>query len=130
MTFGRVVLGVVAIVVTLVVFTPASAHTRGALHLELEKSAPAADSTVTPPREIRLWFSEAAQANATGITLLRSGDEPLPLGDLVASEDRMIFHSPVPDTLANGIYTVSWRTMSADGHVVRGDYKFTVRAAH
>ena len=44
------------------------------------------------------------------------------------ADDASIFAAPVERTLPDGDYTVSWRTMAADGHVVRGDFGFTVRA--
>jgi methionine-rich copper-binding protein CopC len=37
--------------------------------------------------------------------------------------------APVTGTLAPGAYSVDWRTMAADGHVVRGTIRFTVRRA-
>ena len=40
-------------------------------------------------------------------------------------------HSPavfsVPETLAAGVYTVSWRAMGDDGHATSGKYSFTLR---
>jgi methionine-rich copper-binding protein CopC len=35
------------------------------------------------------------------------------------------FSVPLP-ALAAGVYTVSWRTMSQDGHVMPGAVRFTV----
>lgn len=99
------------------------------LHLQLNRSFPAADTTLASPSELRLWFSQAPQAQATQARLIRDGE---PVGALGALEqdpaDEKVFAAPVSGTLPDGSYTVSWRTMAADGHVVRGDFAFTVRA--
>lgn len=100
------------------------------VHLQLDRSHPAADTTLVSPAEIRLWFSQVPQASATTVRLLR-GDEPVAaLGDLRQDpDDGKIFAAPVRGTLPAGQYLVSWRTMAADGHVVRGDFTFDVEAS-
>jgi methionine-rich copper-binding protein CopC len=100
-----------------------------ALHLRLERSAPAADSAVTSPSEIRLWFSQSTQEGATSIRLLDSAGEPVPTGRVEGSEDDTVHAAPVEHELESGRYTVAWRTMAQDGHVIRGDFEFTVRSA-
>lgn len=98
------------------------------LHLRLERSEPAADSVVTPPSEIRLFFSQSTQEGATSIRLLDSAGEPVPTGRPQASDDHTVHYVAVEHELESGRYTVAWRTMAQDGHVVRGDFDFTVRA--
>lgn len=98
-------------------------------HLHLERSAPAADSVVAPPSEIRLWFSEATDATATSIRVTDAGGRLAATGKLEPSEDGKVVRVGVEGTLTDGPYTVSWRTIGDDGHVVRGDFAFTVRAA-
>jgi methionine-rich copper-binding protein CopC len=98
-------------------------------HLQLDRSYPAADTTLTSPAEIRLWFSQVPQASATSLRLIHDGAPVEGVGDLKPDpEDASVFAGPVVGTLADGDYTVSWRTMAADGHVVRGDFSFTVKA--
>ena len=99
-------------------------------HLALSKSAPAADAVVEAPDAIRLWFTQVPQEGATSVRLLDGAGEPVALGEPVAdASDGRAFTAPVPGALAPGTYTVAWRTMAADGHVIRGDFAFTVRAA-
>jgi len=100
-----------------------------ALHLRLERSAPAADSVVSAPSEIRLWFSQSTQEDATSIRLLDQAGEPVPTGKPRASNDHTVHHVSLDDGLESGRYTVAWRTMAQDGHVIRGDFEFTVRSA-
>jgi len=100
-----------------------------AFHLQLDRSYPAADTTLPSPTEIRLWFSQVPQATATSLRLIRNGEPVAAVGDLQAdASDGKVFAAPLRDTLPAGSYTVSWRTMAADGHVVRGDFDFTVTA--
>ncbi len=95
-------------------------------HLQLDRSAPAADSTVSTPAEIRLWFSQATQEDATSIRLVDGDGELVELGEVTPAEGRTVHSASVPGALAPGSYTVAWRTMAADGHVVRGDFSFAV----
>jgi methionine-rich copper-binding protein CopC len=108
---------------------PASTADDLAAHLQLDRSAPEADTTVESPAEIRLWFSHVPQASATSMRLIRNGAPVEGVGALQPDEgDESVFAAPVEGPLEDGAYTVSWRTMAADGHVVRGDFSFTVRA--
>ena len=95
-------------------------------HLRLERSAPATDTTVSTPAEIRLWFSQATQEDATSIRLVDGDGELVELGDVTPAEGRTVHFASVSGPLAAGSYTVAWRTMAADGHVVRGDFSFAV----
>lgn len=99
------------------------------LHLELVRSAPADGAVLTaPPSEIRLWFSEGPQAAGTSIHLLRADSTQVKLSDARPDTlDSKILTSAVLDELPAGPYTVAWRAMSADGHVVRGRFQFAVR---
>ena len=99
-----------------------------ALHLRLERSAPAADSVVSDLLEIRLWFSQSTQEDATSIRLLDAAGEPVPTGETQASDDQTVHHATLEEGLEAGRYTVAWRTMAQDGHVIRGDFEFMVSA--
>ena len=47
----------------------------------------------------------------------------------LAAADKAPVVVPFSQVPAAGKHTVAWRTMSADGHVVRGTFVFTVRSA-
>lgn len=96
-------------------------------HLRLVSSAPAADSTVASPSEVRLTFSEAPQEGATRLRLLDAAEELVEVGALTAGDEGTVFRAPVAATLADGAYSIAWRTMAADGHVVSGDVAFRVK---
>ena len=47
----------------------------------------------------------------------------------IVGEDAKHLTAPVAATLAPGGYTVEWRTLARDGHVVNGEFGFTIAAA-
>ena len=96
-------------------------------HFELIKSSPEADATVPTPSEVRLWFTQVPQAATTTIRVIPADGEPLHTGEVVQDpEDGAIFSVAFHHTPEPGPYTVSWRAMGTDGHVVKGDFTFTV----
>lgn len=99
-----------------------------ARHLRLERSAPADSAVVDSASAIRLWFSQATALNVTRVVVRAAG------GDTVATRPLTQDRAPGSPVVAElrsplraGIYSVDWRTMSADGHTVRGSIRFTVR---
>ena len=98
-------------------------------HFALSRSAPEAGATVESPTEIRLWFTEAPAEGTTQIRLVEAEDAGVHVMDVAPDpEDDRSFFIQLHGELAPGSYTVSWRGMGADGHVVRDTYEFTVAA--
>jgi methionine-rich copper-binding protein CopC len=101
-----------------------------AMHLRLVKSAPQAGEVVsTLPSEIRLWFSQKPEVSLTTVQLLREDSTAVALGKLVRTEDTLSVKVPLTGALLPGTYIVSWRSVSKDGHAVRGSYRFNMAAA-
>lgn len=99
-------------------------------HLALVKSAPAADERVQTVAEVRLWFNQVPQDKATSIRVLDAAGTAVALGDVTPdASDAKVQVAKVPASLPAGTYTVAWRTMSPDGHVVRDQFGFTVAPA-
>ena len=124
-----VVSAVSAVAATLMVAGAAPATE--AIHLWLDKSTPAADAVVAQsPERIVLDFSEGFEMAVSKVTIKGvAGD--VKLGKLVRhKEDETIMWAPIETPLADGVYSVSWITSSGDGHPVRGNFDFTVKAAH
>jgi methionine-rich copper-binding protein CopC len=92
-------------------------------HAHLRSSVPADGSVLTaPPPQIVLDFSEPARLTTAWIQ--RSGGprrtvEPLP------QQSAASVALTVP-ALKPGQYELSWRALSADGHIVPGHIHFTV----
>ena len=108
-----------------------SAGAVASVHLALEASSPQKDETlVESPETVTLWFTEAPQMAATSVRLLPEGGTPLELPAARArADDSTVVVLHVSESLADGDYRVMWRAMSRDGHTIRGDFGFTVRAA-
>ena len=91
-------------------------------HAHLTAAVPAEDSAGTAPQQVVLTFSEAARI--TSMTLQREGEEPHKLTPLPAEVAARIT-VPLP-RLSPGKYTLSWRVVGDDGHIVPGALHFTV----
>lgn len=103
---------------------PASAHAN------LSTAAPAPNSAVAAsPAEIRLTFTEPLEAAFSQITLRDASGQRLntPAAEVDAANPTQLVLRP--GTLADGLYTVVWRVVSAaDGHMTAGSYAFAVGA--
>ena len=96
-------------------------------HFDLEKSSPEADAMVHAIEAVTLWFTEEPAEGSVTVRLLDGSGEPVEgLSAEVHEEDAAVYVMATPEGLAQGKYTVSWRGMGADGHVVRGDFEFTM----
>jgi methionine-rich copper-binding protein CopC len=97
------------------------------LHFGLSSSAPEADASVASIEEVRLWFTQVPQDNSVGIRLIDSAGEAVGTGEASRdAEDGKVFSLALDSELASGAYTVAWRGIGDDGHVVRGDFGFSV----
>lgn len=98
-------------------------------HFALSKSAPEADASVPSPSEVRLWFTEEPQEGTTSIRVVGAEDAGVHVDEVTKDpEEATSFAVALHGTLPAGSYTVSWRGMGQDGHVVRDSFDFTVVA--
>ena len=98
-------------------------------HFGLSKSMPEAGSTVTSPEEVRLWFTQVPQEGTVQIRVVEADDAGVHVMDAVQDEtDGRVFSVVLHGTLPPAAYTVSWRGMGEDGHVIRETFEFTVAA--
>jgi methionine-rich copper-binding protein CopC len=92
-------------------------------HAHLRSSIPADASTLSAaPPGLELTFSEAALVTAASIQEV--GGTPrklLPLPTQAAAQVRLALPALLP-----GAYVVSWRVLSADGHITPGKIHFTI----
>ncbi len=107
-------------------FVPAGT-TDSALHFALSKSMPEAESSIDSPPEVRLWFTEAPEDNTTSIRVVNAAGELMEAGDVTQdADDGRIFSVAIGRRLGAGAYTVAWRAIGQDGHVVREAFTFSV----
>ena len=98
-----------------------------ALHNRLAKSVPAADETVAPPKEVRLWFTEKVEPKFSSITVMGTDSAKVETTKAIATDDPKSIKVDLTGAMAAGAYQVTWRTAGDDGHAVRGKYTFTVK---
>lgn len=131
---NRARFAVIGAIIAAVAFTtwPAASFATATVapaHFELRTSVPAADSTVAPTDEVRLWFTQEPQDGTTQIRVME-GDERVPTGDAQMDPDDATSYFVQHDMpLTAGEYRVMWRSMAPDGHVVNGEFDFTIAEA-
>jgi copper resistance protein C len=96
-------------------------------HAALLKSTPARRSSVMQsPAEVRLWFSEDLEPSYVSVWVVDAGGQRLMTGPVsVDNKDKSVIAVTLPP-VAPGVYTVHYRVMSVDGHVVQLGFVFTV----
>jgi copper resistance protein C len=97
-------------------------------HAVLVKSSPAARAAVTrAPARVELWFNERLEPRFSELAVRDRDGQPANRGDArVGPDDPRLLSVAVP-ALAPGVYTVRYRVLSVDGHVVESEFRFTVR---
>ncbi|HYW33200.1 MAG TPA: copper resistance CopC family protein [Gemmatimonas sp.] len=125
---GRIAMA--ALVVAAAGFVPAENLRASMRHLRLVRSFPSADTVLTrSPDAVRLWWSEAAELPFTKVELVGTTAGKIPLEKATrASAKGSPVVARVPKALPAGTYRVSWRTMSRDGHAIKGEFAFRVSA--
>lgn len=101
--------------------SPALAHTA------LRTASPAATSTVTEPVDtVRLTFSGLVRKAGTEVAVTGPDGTSYSDGEATAV-DKTVTQKVAP--LPVGVIRVSWRTVSGDGHPIKGSYTFTNKVA-
>jgi methionine-rich copper-binding protein CopC len=115
---NRLLLALVAISLPLVAASPALAHTA------VRETSIIDNATLSAaPQNFTVTFSAAtALAN---VTLTNAAGREIAIDYTPPHAMATTFTIPLP-TLAPGAYTISWRTMAHDGHVMPGAIHFTV----
>jgi methionine-rich copper-binding protein CopC len=115
-----------ALAALLVLLLPAD----GWSHAYLVRSAPAARATVgRSPDRIRLWFNERLEPAYSRLSVWSREGQRVDAGDAqVAGNEPTRLSVGVP-ALPPGPYTVKFRVLSVDGHVVEAEFVFTVRGS-
>ena len=97
-------------------------------HMRVQKTMPEDGARLTSsPHHIQVWYTQLPD-DAISQLLLEGVDGDVSLGDTTVKEDKSLV-AMVSSVLADGNYTVKWRTAGDDGHTQRGDFTFTVRSA-
>ena len=98
-----------------------------AAHTPLTASVPAPKAVVpTPVKEIVLEFGGDVRLTAVVLTDAQGGNRKVAAVPAAVAKK---FTLAVEEDLKPGAYTVNWRAVGADTHVVSGDFRFTVATA-
>jgi len=98
-----------------------------AAHARLIGSVPAARSTLkAPPSRVTLTFSERLEPSYARVSVWDAGGSQIDLKDAALEPDggKVLAVSLPP--LGPGRYTVRYRVLSVDGHVVEASFVFTI----
>ena len=98
-------------------------------HADLVRSFPKANSTLTKsPKYVQLEFAEALTTlknkNANSIVILDSKAKKIETSKILIN--RGVARVEFIGTLKPGKYLVKYRIVSADGHVLNAQFKFTL----
>lgn len=115
--------GLLPVLACALLAAPAAAHTK------IQSTQPAnGDTVATALAEVRVRFSAAVAPGLTRIELRQGGRIVLTGGAAVAGEGNREYVLQLAQPLAPGAYEAQWTTAGADGHVLRGTFRFVVSA--
>jgi copper transport protein len=98
-------------------------------HAKLESSSPSSgESLHTAPSSVTLRFSVRVQSSMSSIAVKDASGGAVAVGAIVDFEQGKMISVPLPQ-LAPGTYRVEWRALSADDHMIEGNFEFSVGAA-
>ncbi len=96
-----------------------------AVHIRLESSVPEAGEVLaTAPERFELRFSGPVNEALSSLVLVTPSGDSVHVAVGAPGDDDRILVGDIPDLTA-GEYLVLWRTVSADGHPVSGEFGFT-----
>ena len=96
-------------------------------HATLLSTVPPANSRLEQaPKRVELHFNEGIEEIFNGVSVLNRNGLPVHSGQATLSRNRRELSVVLKDNIPNGIYTVSWRATSSDGHQIGGNFGFSV----
>ncbi|NWA26439.1 copper homeostasis periplasmic binding protein CopC [Pseudomonas gingeri] len=118
--FTKKALTAVALIASLASISNAFAHA----HLKSE--IPAADSSVTAPKDLRLNFSEGVEAQFTKVNVTDDGKPVAIKAVETEPNDKKLLIVTPEQPLKPGSYKVEWYAVSVDTHKSEGHYTFKI----
>ena len=100
----------------------------GWTHAYLVRSVPAARTTVArAPERVQLWFNERLEPAYSRLSVWSRDGKRVDAADVAVAVEEPTRLSVAVPALPAGAYTVKYRVLSVDGHVVEGEFVFTVK---
>ena len=102
-------------------------------HADYDRSVPAAGAVVLQaPQQVQVWFTQELfrREGQNSLEVYGPDEQRVDLDDFaIDDDDRKLMTVSLPPHLANGVYTVRWRSLSADdGDEAGGEFQFTIQA--
>ena len=95
-------------------------------HAVLESTRPGAGTSLaSAPAEVSVRFDEPVEATFGAVRVFDPEGSPVATGELVHERPEEVAVS-LPEELPDGVYTATYRVVSADSHPVSGGFTFTV----
>ncbi|MGB9752716.1 MAG: copper resistance protein CopC [Roseiflexus castenholzii] len=117
------------LVVCLLVFVLAGAHSARA-HADYVSSEPPANGTVTTaPERVVIVFSQELNPEGNTIRVTDARGNQVDRGDTTLDRNdpnRKTLIVSLSPGLSDGVYTVNWKNASTDGHSETGRFRFTI----
>ncbi len=117
-----VVVGVVMAMAMCLHVTPVLAHAA------LVKTEPPRRAVLAKaPSQVQLWFNEEIESAYASLIVLDISKNPVTeVKPQLASDNQKSIVLPLPE-LTPGKYSVKFRVLSLDGHVIQSSFDFTVK---
>ena len=118
----RVVVGAVIAVALCVHAAQALAHS-----MLVKAEPPRRAALAKAPVQVQLWFNEEIEGDYASLVVLDAEKHPVTdIKPKLAPDDRKSIVLPLPE-LTPGKYSVKFRVLSVDGHVVESYFDFTLK---
>jgi len=102
-------------------------------HADYDDAVPAAGEVVSQaPQQVQVWFTQELfrREGQNSLEVYGPDDQRVDQDDAAIDDDnRKLMTVSLQSDLPNGVYTVRWRTLSADdGDDAEGEFQFTIQA--
>ncbi|MDA1342352.1 MAG: copper resistance protein CopC [Proteobacteria bacterium] len=97
-------------------------------HAIMVKSQPVADSTIAEsPKQVDAWFNDKVGSEYKALAVIDSAGKRVDNKDAAQETfDQSHLYVTIPQ-LPPGTYSVRYRVVSLDTHIVTGKFKFTIK---
>jgi len=98
-------------------------------HAFLVKAIPAHRATLLQaPNRVQLWFNERLEPAYSTVSVVDRENRRVDSQDVRVGPDDLKLLSVTLPMLPPGPYTIRFRVLSVDAHVVESEYSFTIRS--
>jgi methionine-rich copper-binding protein CopC len=99
-------------------------------HASLVRSTPAHRAVLGQmPERVQLWFNERLEPAYSTVTVWNEAGAQVDARDVTVGPDDPRLLSVTVEARQSGLYTVKYRVLSVDGHIVDSRFTFTVKAS-